>query len=78
MDCPPINKWFTLAGNLGVLVNITFLIVQIKQNIELHKLDSRKAITSNDQVSLLFALVNHDIIQTWERRKYFPNPTSIG
>jgi hypothetical protein len=78
MDCPLINKWFTLTGNLGVLVDITFLIIEIKQNIELHNSDSRKAIASNDQVSLLFALVNHDIIQTWERRKYFPNPTSIG
>jgi len=78
MDCPPINKWFTLAGNLGILVDITFLITEIKQNIELHKSDSRKAIASNDQVSLLFALVNHDIIQIWERQKYFPNPTSIG
>ena len=64
MDCPQLNKWLTLAGNLGVLVDITFLIVEIKQNIELHKLDSRKAIASNDQVSLLFALFNHDIIQT--------------
>lgn len=63
MNCPPINKWFTLAANLGVLVDIMFLIIEIKQNTELHKSESRQAIASDDQVSLLFALGNHDIIQ---------------
>ena len=40
-----------------------FLIIEIKQNTELHKSESRQAIASDDQVSLLFALGNHDIIQ---------------
>jgi hypothetical protein len=63
MDYPLLDEWFTLAANLGVLVGIVFLIIEIKQNTELHKSDSRKAIVSNDQASLLVALDNHDIFQ---------------
>ena len=31
MDCPLLNEYFTLAVNLGVLVGIVFLIVEIKK-----------------------------------------------
>lgn len=63
MDFSQLNEWLTLAANMGVLVGIVFLIVEIKQNTEVHKSDSRKAIVSNDQASLLVALENHDIFQ---------------
>ena len=55
MDYPLLNEYFTLAANLGVLVGIVFLIVEIKQNTELLKSDSRKSIVSNDLVSVLVA-----------------------
>lgn len=63
MDYSTLNQWLTLGANFGVLVGIVFLIVEIKQNTELHKSDSRKAIISNDQASLLVALENHDIFK---------------
>ena len=63
MDYSQLNEWLTLAANFAVLVGIIFLIVEIKQNTELHKSDSRKAIVSNDQASLLVALDNHDIFK---------------
>ena len=63
MDYSTVNEWLTLGANLGVLVGIVFLIIEIKQNTELHRSDSRKAIVSNDQASLLVALENHDIFQ---------------
>jgi len=63
MDYPPLNKCFTLAANLDVLVDIIFLIIEIKLNTELHNSNSRKAIVSNDQESLLVAIDNHDILQ---------------
>jgi hypothetical protein len=49
LDYSQLNEWLTLNANLGVLVGIIFLIIEIKQNTELHKSDSRKAIVSNDQ-----------------------------
>ncbi len=61
MELSQLNEWLTLAANLGVLVGIVFLIVEIRQNTELHKSDSRKALLSNDQTSLLVALDHHDI-----------------
>ena len=63
MELSQLNEWLTLAANLGVLVGIIFLIVEIRQNTELHKSDSRKALLSNDQTSLLVALDHHDIFQ---------------
>lgn len=63
MDYSTLNQWLTLAANFGVLIGIVFLIIEIKQNTELHKSDSRKAIVSNDQASLLVALENHDIFK---------------
>ena len=78
MDYPSLNKWFTLAANLDVLVDITFLTIEIAQKTELHKSGSRNAIVSNDQTPLLVALMNHDILQNWGRRKYFPKPAITG
>lgn len=63
MDYSLLNEWLTLAANMGVLIGIVFLIIEVKQNTELHKSDSRKAILTNDQASLLVALENHDIFQ---------------
>lgn len=63
MEITQLNEWFALAANFGVLAGIIFLIVEVRQNTELHKSDSRKAILSNDQASLLVALDNHDIFK---------------
>lgn len=63
MELLQLNEWLTLAANLGVLIGIVFLIVEIKQNTALHKSDSRKALLSNDQTALLVALDHHDIFQ---------------
>lgn len=63
MDFSQLNEWLTLAANMGVLIGIIFIIVEIKQNTEVHKSDSRKALVSNDQASLLVALDNVDIFQ---------------
>ena len=35
MDADKLNKWLTLGANLGVLVGILFLAVELKQNNEL-------------------------------------------
>jgi len=63
LDYSQLNEWLTLGANLGVLVGIVFLIIEVRQNTELHRSDSRKAIISNDQTSLLVALDHHDIFK---------------
>ena len=63
MDLSQLNDWLKLTANLAVVVGIIFLIVEVKQNTALHKSDSRKAILSNDQASLLVALEHNDIFQ---------------
>jgi hypothetical protein len=62
VEISELKDWFTMAANLGVLLGIAFLIVEIKQNKAVHESDSRKAILSNDQTSLLVALDHHDTI----------------
>jgi hypothetical protein len=63
LDLSQLNDWLKLTANLAVVVGIIFLIVEVKQNTALHKSDSRKAILSNDQASLLVALEHNDIFQ---------------
>ncbi len=61
MELSQINEWLSLVANIGVLLGIAFLIVEIKQNTEAHRSDSRKALMANDQASLLVALDHTDI-----------------
>lgn len=61
MESAQLNEWITLAANIAVLVGIAFLIVEIRQNTESHRSDSRKAQHANDQIALQVALENPDI-----------------
>lgn len=69
MDFSQLNEWLTLGANCGVLIGIVFLIIEIRQNTELHRSDSRKAIISNDQTSLLVALDHHDIFRKLSQKE---------
>ena len=35
MDEDKVNKWLTLGANIGVLIGIIFLAVEIRQNTEM-------------------------------------------
>ncbi|MFT5520432.1 MAG: hypothetical protein ACI9IA_001025 [Enterobacterales bacterium] len=63
LEIAELNEWFSLAASVAVLAGIIFLIIEIKQNTKSHQSDSRKALLSNDQTSLLVALDHHDIFQ---------------
>jgi len=43
MNVEPVNRWLTLAANVGVLVGIAFLIVEINQNTQATNSASRDA-----------------------------------
>ena len=58
-----INDWLTLLTNVAVVVGIVFLVVEIQQNTDQLRSESRQALLANDQASLLIALDNIDIFE---------------
>ena len=52
MDSDRLNKWLTLAANIGVIAGIMFLAMELRQNSELMKAQSR-TVMSQDTVNLL-------------------------
>ena len=63
MTTSRLNEWLTLLTNVAVVAGIVFLAWEIQQNNDLLKSESRQALISNDQTSLLVALENVDIFQ---------------
>ena len=43
MSIDTVNRWLTLAANIGVLIGIAFLIVEINQNTQATNTASRDA-----------------------------------
>jgi len=39
MDFDRLNKWLTLGANLGVLLGILLLVVEVRQNQEIMEFD---------------------------------------
>lgn len=52
MNRSKLNEWLTLIANLAVVGGIVFLAVEIHQNNELLRSESRQALISNDLTSL--------------------------
>jgi len=67
MNTDRLNKWLTLAANIGVIAGIIFLALELRQNSGLMKAQSRTAM-SQDVVSLLTLNVgNADYIDAMSR-----------
>ena len=45
MDSDRLNRWLTLGANLAVLVGLVFLVVEINQNNEMMRAQTRSGIT---------------------------------
>lgn len=52
MDANRLNRWLTLGANVGVLIGIVFLALELRQNSELMRAQTR-AQMSQDTVSML-------------------------
>ncbi|MEQ8952806.1 MAG: hypothetical protein RL120_01650 [Gammaproteobacteria bacterium] len=61
MEMSALNDWLSLAANLGVIAGIVFLAIELRQNNELLRSESRRALLSNDQASIIQCLANYDI-----------------
>jgi len=56
-----LNDWLTLIANVAVVGGIVFLAVEIRQNNELLRSESRQTLVSNDVTSLAANLENVDV-----------------
>jgi len=56
-----VNEWLTLIANIAVVGGIVFLAVEISQNNELLRSESRQALVANDLLSLNQGVENADV-----------------
>ena len=47
MKLSSLNEWLTLAANIGVLAGIIFLGIEMQQNTEMMRAQTRQAVTGN-------------------------------
>ena len=52
MNSEKINEWLTLIANLAVVGGIVFLAIEIRQNNEVLRSESRQTLVANDVTSL--------------------------
>ena len=61
MTSAKFNEWLMLIANVAVVGGIVFLAIEIRQNNELLRSESRQALVSNDVTSLTANLENVDV-----------------
>lgn len=61
MNSAKVNEWLTLIANVAVVGGIIFLAIEIRQNNELLRSESRQALVTNDVASLSANFQNADV-----------------
>jgi hypothetical protein len=61
MNSAKINAWLKLIANLAVVGGVVFLAIEIRQNNELLRSESRQTLVTNDVYSLAVNLENVDV-----------------
>jgi hypothetical protein len=61
MNSLKINDWLALIANVAVVGGIVFLAIEIQQNNELLRSESRQTLVANDVTSLTVNLENADV-----------------
>jgi hypothetical protein len=61
MNSAKINDWLALIANIAVVGGIVFLAIEIRQNNELLRSESRQALVANDVTSLAANFQNADV-----------------
>ena len=82
MDTDKINRWLTLAANIGVLAGIIFLAMEVQQNNEIlsaqarrDQLDARSAagamvITNSDLAEITYKASNGEKLTPYEEYRF--------
>ena len=52
IESDQLNRWLSLAANLGVIAGIVFLVVELRQNTDMMRAQSRTEM-SQDTVNML-------------------------
>ena len=61
MDSSKINNWLALIANVAVVGGIIFLAIEIRQNNEFLRSESRQTLVANDVTSLTANIENADV-----------------
>ncbi len=77
MDSDRLNRWLTLGANVGVLVGIIFLAIQIRQNSDLARLHFADDLSKSSQEGEL-ALFGDRAAYVWEKSVLDPASLSLG
>ncbi len=61
MESDRLNRWLTLGANVGVLIGIILLIIELDQNRDMMRAQIRNELTRGIQDVLGIALANQDL-----------------
>ena len=59
------NKWLTLAANLGVMIGITFLVVELKQDASIASAESFQQLQSEYSEWRTTVLTDKELAKLW-------------
>ena len=63
MNTEKLNHWLALIANIGVLVGIIFLVIEIRQNTDALYAETNQAIFSGGQAELYTSMEHPDIFR---------------
>ena len=66
MNIDKLNQWITLIGNLGVVVGLFFLIIEIQQNSQLMKAQTRDSVTEKTLSFYESIYGDTDTFEAWD------------
>ena len=67
MSADQINKWLTLSANVGVVIGLILLIVELKQNSELVRAQIHQA-RSDNYVAVVVEMADSEyLLPAWEK-----------
>ncbi len=61
MDSDRLNRWLTLGANVGVLIGIILLIIELDQNRDMMRAQIRNELARGIQELIGFAVANQDL-----------------
>ena len=61
MDADRLNRWLTLGANIGVLLGIALLVVELRQNQDVMRAQTRNDITQGELTLLLSTAENREL-----------------
>ena len=66
MNLDKLNQWLTLLGNLGVVVGLIFLVIEVQQNSQLMQAQTRDSVTEKTLSFYESIYGATDTFENWE------------